>query len=307
MPPADADRRLYQQQITQHILALREALVRHDENLKAWTLLSECVPYFLTDETAAEITQAREDQYAMTRHVLDPDTYALTYARNEHEQPFEVQFGITVDHADRIARVRWLIQELYQHYTTTSFEVIDLGCNDGWMLQHLTERHDPSFHISGVRGVDLNPDCIARAKARFAAARKHRAKNERVVSQFTCDSIENFARNALSSADVVCCFEVLEHVRDPYTILDAARQLTHSGGRIFLSTPNGAVEHGWLPEWDKAEYKGHVRAVTPQEFRVWLEYAATGKPGNKGEGRPVGDWQLTHSPDGLLLGSVRRG
>lgn len=294
MPPPDAARRLYNATVRSTVLALRETLVRHDENLAAWTLMSEVVPHFLRDDP--EIAQARDDQYAMVRHVLEPpEAYAQTYAINEHEQPFEAQFGgLGVADADRIPRVRWLADQLQA--IPGPIAITDLGCNDGWMLSHLAGRGD--LNIGSVRGVDLNPGCIARAKARFPDGGKPR-------SQFYIESIENFAtQNAgVDLSDATVCFEVLEHVRDPFTILDAARAVTKPGGRMFFSTPNGAVEQGWLPDWDKVEYKGHVRAVTRLDFEAWLEHAATGQLGHDGE---RGDWNITYSPDGLLLGEVTR-
>ena len=89
-------------------------------------------------------------------------------------------------------------------------------------------------------------------------------------------------------------------------MLAAARAVTKPGGLMLFSTPNGAIEQGWLPDWDKVEYKGHVRAPTLADFKAWLEYAATGRRLTGGYA-PIGKWTVTFSPDSLMLGAVTRG
>jgi SAM-dependent methyltransferase len=47
--------------------------------------------------------------------------------------------------------------------------------------------------------------------------------------------VENVADHA-SSADLVTCFEVLEHVYDPVDFLQALKRLARPGGYVFVST-----------------------------------------------------------------------
>ncbi len=54
-----------------HILALREILVRHDENYKARLLMDHCAPYFIWDRP--EVAAARLDQREMTLHATEPE------------------------------------------------------------------------------------------------------------------------------------------------------------------------------------------------------------------------------------------
>lgn len=255
-------RTLYECEVARIVLALREALVRHDENLKAFYLLTECVPYFLRDNE--EIKKALEDQESMVEHVLPgrQDAYSQYYETNVNERPFEQQYNLPVAQADRLPRVAWLTGELLQ---SKGVSLLDLGCNDGWMLRFL---YDRGITLHGT-GIDLNPDCIERARLRFAGHKDFR---------FYCGPVEGAAtitkeRRGSGQFHAVSCFEVLEHVFDPVAVLEAAASCVRPGGTIYFSTPLGAVEMGEIPEWDKVEPKGHVRAVMLDDIKQWTDDA----------------------------------
>jgi hypothetical protein len=151
----------------QLVLELREILVRHDENLKADVLMRECVPFFL-EEDHPQIRQAREHQAMMVAHITDgADAYAAYYQANVHEQPFEDQYQLQAAEAHkalpRVAILRESLEELEKDRVRTidgrKPVLLDCACNDGWMGANLTG-------IVDYHGLDLNPGCIDRAKAR---------------------------------------------------------------------------------------------------------------------------------------------
>lgn len=300
MPSVEAIRDLYDREIVKHVLALREALVRHDENLAAFRLLEQCTPYFL--QYNPQIMQARADQYEMVKHLFDPTSYAKEYEHNLGETSFEEQVDgkMTIAQVDVIPRVGWLVERLAEIQPRA---IADLGCNDGWMLRHLADRTD--IDVRAVAGVDLNVDCIERARARFLPG----VGKDGVAASFAVQSIEEFGRSYEGELfDAVSCFEVLEHVLDPYAVLDAARAITRRGGMMFFSTPFGAVELGCLPAWAEVRYKGHVRAVLPPEFGCWLVYAKTGRRSPPST-EPVPLCDMVMSGDvqnGLMLGYAVR-
>lgn len=78
-----------------HLLALREVLVRHDENAKARALM-DCAPYIVWDRPA--VAQARLDQREMTLHLTDPEVYARYYQANPSEAEFEAH-GVKAEEA----------------------------------------------------------------------------------------------------------------------------------------------------------------------------------------------------------------
>ena len=68
------------------------------------------------------------------------------------------------------------------------------------------------------------------------------------------------------SFDAVKATEVLEHVPDVEEALKVAESMLRKGGRVYLSTPNGAYERGNLPAWGRVERKGHLRATPIHEL-----------------------------------------
>lgn len=264
-------RALYEKDVARRILALREDLVRHDENAAAYTLMTQCVPFFLRDHPA--ILAARERQWRMTRHVVDPAAYAQYYATNVHERPFEEQYpGATVDNAHevfhRVAFLRRGILEQGRQFNAVDYvepRILDVSCNDGWMAANLA--------LAGYRcdGIDLNPDCIQRAKTR-----RGRADLGLMGSFVVGDFVQVAQDDALAAEhDAVVCFETIEHVADPDEAMLALVKMTRLGGRIYISTPNGVDHGGDLSNWDQVEPKGHVRVYTPRSFRALLERYGT--------------------------------
>lgn len=263
-------RALYEQDVARRILALREDLVRHDENAAAMHLMEDCVPYFL--QAHPEILAARERQRQMCLHLIDPDAYAEYYRTNIHERPFEQQYpGATVDNAhERFHRVAFLRAGLARQRLAlnggdgglcSDLRVLDVSCNDGWMAANLA--------LAGYRcdGIDLNPDCIARARARKGRS------DCGLMGEF---EVGDFVTFHMGLYDVVVCFETIEHVADPDEAMRAlVTMFKPTTGRLYVSTPNGTDHNGDLPGWDFVEPKGHVRVYTPDGFHALLSRYGT--------------------------------
>lgn len=286
-------RQLYENEVLRTLLALREALVRHDENWKAWQLLAPepdgCVPYFL--EQHPDLVEARREQREMVLHMLDPKAYRAYYGDNPNEAPFEQMYGIEPEQAHaHIPRVGFLRDGLARQMqrrglAAGEMRVLDLAANDGWMAVNLW--------TAGLACdcVDLGKDTCARARRRLKKAKApgsvSRARAEDVYPQIP-------GGPALEPGyDAVAVFEVIEHVHKPRQLLLVARAMVPPGGEVYVSTPDGAVELGEIPEWDKVERKGHVRVYTAATFRAELQAA-----GLKVE-------QLVRGADGVLLARTR--
>lgn len=102
--------------------------------------------------------------------------------------------------------------------------VLDVGCGGGILSEGLAAQ---GAHVTGI---DLAPDTLA-------TARSH-SKNNDLEIDYQEIAVETLAEKQPQSFDVVTCMEMLEHVPDPGSIVNACCQLLKPGGFIFLSTLN---------------------------------------------------------------------
>lgn len=68
--------------------------------------------------------------------------------------------------------------------------------------------------------------------------------------------------------DVILCFEVLEHVQSPMSLLSKLGQNLVEGGIILISTPNGCSSNG-EPNLFRSEY--HLAEYTPSEVQAIIQ------------------------------------
>jgi SAM-dependent methyltransferase len=96
---------------------------------------------------------------------------------------------------------------------------MEIGCGSGDFVGRVLEEKKIAFE-----GCEQNPSAVEAA---------HR-KGLRVH----LETAENLAQLYPSSYDVVCSFQVLEHVKKPSAFLEAATKLLRPGGKLLLGLPN---------------------------------------------------------------------
>jgi 2-polyprenyl-6-hydroxyphenyl methylase/3-demethylubiquinone-9 3-methyltransferase len=101
-------------------------------------------------------------------------------------------------------------------------KVIDVGCGGGILSESLAK------HGAIVTGVDMSPDPLR-------IAREH-AVGEGLDIHYLQTTAEEIADREPGQFDVVCCMELLEHVPDPKSVINACRTLLKPNGMLFLST-----------------------------------------------------------------------
>ena len=102
--------------------------------------------------------------------------------------------------------------------------VCDIGCGGGILSE--------SMALCGatVTGSDMG-------KAPLSVARLHALESD-VDIDYQQITAEDMAQQKPSSFDVITCMEMLEHVPDPASIIQACFDLVKPGGSVYFSTIN---------------------------------------------------------------------
>lgn len=117
-------------------------------------------------------------------------------------------------------RVEWIDR----HAGLAGKKVIDVGCGGGLLSEAMASRG------ATVTGIDLS-------ERPLGVARLHLFESGHKVD-YRLVSAEAMAEEAPASFDVVTCLEMLEHVPDPASIVQACAKLVKPGGQVFFSTLN---------------------------------------------------------------------
>lgn len=102
--------------------------------------------------------------------------------------------------------------------------VVDVGCGGGILSESLAGQG------ANVTGIDI-------AKKALSVARLHLHESGHKVD-YQQSTAESWAVKHPSSADVVTCMEMLEHVPDPASVVSACARMLNGGGHLFMSTLN---------------------------------------------------------------------
>jgi 2-polyprenyl-6-hydroxyphenyl methylase/3-demethylubiquinone-9 3-methyltransferase len=102
---------------------------------------------------------------------------------------------------------------------------LDVGCGGGILADSMARRG------AQVLGIDLSTKALR-------VAQLHALEAETSGVRYREVSAEALAAEAPGSFDVVTCMEMLEHVPDPASVVQACATLVKPGGWVFFSTIN---------------------------------------------------------------------
>jgi len=102
--------------------------------------------------------------------------------------------------------------------------VLDVGCGGGILSESMARLG------ADVTGIDMG-------KAPLSVAKLHALETD-VELDYQQITVEQLAEEQPDSFDVVTCMEMMEHVPDPASVINACKKLVKPGGSVFFSTIN---------------------------------------------------------------------
>jgi 2-polyprenyl-6-hydroxyphenyl methylase/3-demethylubiquinone-9 3-methyltransferase len=156
---------------------------------------------------------------------------------------------------------------IQDHSKLENQQVIDIGCGGGILTEALAKAG------ANTTGIDMGEMALNVAKL-------HALEAELIIN-YQHITAEGIAKQSPEQYDVVTCMEMLEHVPDPVSVIQACADLVKPGGDIFFSTLNRHPK-AYLLAVLGAEYvmnmlpKGthdYQRFIKPSEMALWCRQA----------------------------------
>ena len=145
----------------------------------------------------------------------------------------------------------------------TDKKILDVGCGGGLLSEALASKGGL------VTGIDISEQLIE-------VADEHSKQADLDIS-YACTTVEDFSPGNMHTFDTVTCMELLEHVPDPQSVINACMHLLKPGGLLFLSTINRNLK-AYLQTKIAAEYllkllpagtHEYAKYIRPSELASW--------------------------------------
>jgi 2-polyprenyl-6-hydroxyphenyl methylase / 3-demethylubiquinone-9 3-methyltransferase len=142
--------------------------------------------------------------------------------------------------------------------------VLDVGCGGGILSESMAQKG------ATVTGIDLGEKALK-------VAQLHSLESG-INVDYRLIAVEQLSKEAPASFDVVTCLEMLEHVPDPASVVQACAQLVKPGGHVFFSTINRNPK-AYLFAVVGAEYvlnmlprgtHDYAKFIKPSELAAWI-------------------------------------
>ena len=107
-------------------------------------------------------------------------------------------------------------------------QLLDVGCGAGILSEGLAQRG------ANVTGIDMGQEPLQVAKLHLYES-ELAINYQQSTAEDLASKVENGDQNAF---DVITCMEMLEHVPDPKSVIQACADMCKPGGDVFFSTIN---------------------------------------------------------------------
>lgn len=168
------------------------------------------------------------------------------FYEDHYFQSFPDDVAVNAD--EILPRVSWAL-DVAQEIEATS--ILDLGCLEGFTA--LTIANNTPSIKEGV-GVDLSKDGVELGEKR--------AKMFDLPVTFVQGTLEQYLEDCIKDGkqfDLICAFEVMEHVKDPVLVFELIDKVKTKDGTVLISTPDfEAPTYGK----DDEQNKCHIRLYT---------------------------------------------
>jgi len=112
---------------------------------------------------------------------------------------------------------KWEHQAIYSRIKTGD-QVLEIGCAKGSFIQQVAKKGAQGF------GLELNEEAV-----KFS---------QKQGLNVLCETIQDHAAHHPEKYDVVCSFQVMEHIADVKSVLEASIKVLKKGGTLIISVPN---------------------------------------------------------------------
>jgi len=174
-------------------------------------------------------------------------------------------------------------KRLISHYKAAG-TLLDLGCSSGSFLESM---RGPHWQLAGI---EMSADAAKMAEARSGGQIFH---GDILEASFPPESF-----------DVITCFDVLEHVYEPRSVLAKVREWLKPDGIFYLMVPNidSAAVRVFRSYWYGLELPRHLTHFSPDSLRAMAAVVGletTALPANR---FPAVEYSARYLVDDLLRG-----
>lgn len=181
-------------------------------------------------------------------------------------------------HAINPLRFNWIVE------TAGSLEgkkILDVGCGGGILAESMAAAG------AEVTGIDL-------AEKSLAVARLHGLESGIKVN-YRAVPVEELARLEAGQYDIITCMEMLEHVPDPASVVQACAELVRPGGWVFFSTINRNAK-SFLLAIIGAEYILRLLPRGTHTYEQFIKPSELAAVARRAQLTPVGLRGITYHP-----------
>jgi 2-polyprenyl-3-methyl-5-hydroxy-6-metoxy-1,4-benzoquinol methylase len=196
------------------------------------------------------------------QYLLSESTEIELFQCNDSGYCFYYPFNIAGDGAfyEKLQKFPWYYMPWkWEHMETTKFlvpnmKLLEVGCAHGEFLEKIQKQK--KVHVVGL---ELNKTAVDLAQ-------------KKGLDVFV-ELVEVHAKNHYEEYDVVCSYQVLEHITDIHTFIEGSLQCLKKDGLLIIGVPNNSSFMRWYADEDLLNMPPHHMGLwSPKSLRNLENY-----------------------------------